>query len=432
MHTPDALRLTGENIGAVLARWSGMSTRVLVVSGDRALSTSLEADLSANGFVSEIAKGVEDAIDRLESVDAVVASQFLPGLDGALFVRRVKDSPVRKPVVLLSVVSSASAVRDISAASGADAVLPRSWTVKGLVAELHRVAAPKRVHAPPQKASNPAAAPGAALDPAWLLGRAFADAVTGSLTFEREGERIALWLSRGRPLHVVLGHGTDEAEISPDRCADVLVSLFGWTKAQVSFEAGELPPDLLAVALDREPILVEGLRRHYGVERLLAALLDTSRLLIPARLPTTSVSRLRFHPEEDAALRLLDGRRTVAEAIASASDRETALRAIYACLCLGLLVDVGPDACELLPELDVAEDESHVYLVRSTAPLVKGAVLSPEERLEGLVAEGERALLDEEPDAAATAFRRVLELQPDHRFALLALAHLHPGSAPTP
>ena len=221
------------------------------------------------------------------------------------------------------------------------------------------------------------------IEPAWIVSRALADNVTGALRFVSGAIERILYFAQGRPI-VVTSNAPEErigqilirkGRLAPReletalalvqkkgrRLADIIVemgvmtmkehdeeladqyaeralALFGWREASVEFRPYPAPDELVHIRLAPERLILEGLRRHYDVARLEQVLADPNRV---PRIAPDAVARIQYlalSPGERAALRFVDGTHTIGDAVSVADNRIESLRAIYACLCLNILV----------------------------------------------------------------------------------------------
>lgn len=375
---------------------------------------------------------------------AVLISQLLTGgMDGPALTRKIRDAGYTTPLVLIAAVTSSAAVNDVVRVSSADQVLPANFLPEGLVALLRKAAAGESLDPhkqsvltrkpPPDKddtaavrvakhTSSPGAAdalggakralelelelggakssnltpkpvaaapdtvakssvPAVAIDPAYMISRAFSDNVTGALRFVSGGAERTVHFHAGRPivatsnipeerigqilirkgkitakeleaaLHQVQKKQKRLAQIMVDmgvmtmrehdeelaeQYAERILALFAWREASVEFQPTPPPHELVQILLPPERLVSEGLRRHYEPARLQAALWDPNRVLRLAPDAGQRVPFLVLEPLEAAALVLIDGQRTVGQICSMAPGKVEALRALYATMCLGI------------------------------------------------------------------------------------------------
>lgn len=420
--------------------------KALLVLGDPGFAASLAKFLGTRAFDIVLAKSSAHALEVLPEVkpDVVVASQLLPGMDGAALCQKVKYER-DMPFIVIGAVTSSAGLNDLRRSSGADVVLAATFQPEMLVNALRKLTAPPPApgstpskgfpaatgspsaplkplgSAPPPAPTRPAegslanltldieeamrAAPASTappkpvapapaalaastvasspMDPAWIVSRALVDNVTGALRFVSGGVERTLYFAQGRPI-VVTSNVPEErigqilirkGMLAPQeleqalklaakkgkRLAEIIVemgvmtqrdhdeelasqyaeralALFAWSEAAIEFQPHPAPDELVQIRLAPERIVVEGLRRYYDAQRLEIALHDPSRVFYPAPMAAERLPFLNLHPLETAALVLVDGRRTVAEVAAQAPARLEALRALYSCFCLNLVV----------------------------------------------------------------------------------------------
>jgi two-component system, OmpR family, response regulator len=117
------------------------SMRVLVVEDEVKLSGLLRRGLSEEGYSADVARTGEDALWMARSVeyDAIVLDLMLPELDGFEVCRRLRDSGVWTPVLMLT---ARDGVEDRVAGldAGADDYLPKPFSFAELLARLRALA----------------------------------------------------------------------------------------------------------------------------------------------------------------------------------------------------------------------------------------------------------------------------------------------------
>lgn len=417
--------------------------KIVLVLGDPLFAAAMVKFLAARGFDPTIVKQPATTLDVLrdQKPAAVVISQLLSGVDGPAMTRKIRDANLTVPIVLIAAVSSQAAVGDVTRVASADSVLPANFQPDALLALLKRAAAGESMDPPrreiaraapgsddtaAKRVASQASAPGAAdafvgarralelehqiasaqpvkgpaqpvepapaavakstvaptaIDPAYLISRAFADNVTGALRFVSGGAERTIYFNAGRPI-VATSNLPEErigqilirkSKITPreleaaliqverkkkrlaqimvemgvmtarehdeelaEQYAERILALFAWREASVEFMPTPPPEELVKILLPSERLVSEGLRRHYDPTRLQAALWDPNRVLRLAPDAYTRVPFLVLEPLEAAALILIDGQRTVSDICAHAPGRTEALRALYATMCLGI------------------------------------------------------------------------------------------------
>jgi DNA-binding NtrC family response regulator len=77
-------------------------SRVLVVDDDSGMLLSLKGLLASHGQETVVASTGQEALERLEGVDAVITDFAMPGMDGLQLVRAIHDRDETLPVILLT------------------------------------------------------------------------------------------------------------------------------------------------------------------------------------------------------------------------------------------------------------------------------------------------------------------------------------------
>jgi len=111
--------------------------RILVVEDERKLAGLLERGLVEEGHAADVARTGEDALWMARSVeyDAIVLDLMLPGVNGVEVCRRLRESDVWSPVLMLT---ARDAVEDRVAGldAGADDYLAKPFSFAELLARL--------------------------------------------------------------------------------------------------------------------------------------------------------------------------------------------------------------------------------------------------------------------------------------------------------
>jgi two-component system OmpR family response regulator len=111
--------------------------RVLIVEDEPKMAALLRRGLAAEGMAVDIAGDGEDALPRAEATayDAIVLDVMLPGIDGFEVCRRLRDTGVWAPVLMLT---ARDAVRDRVAGldAGADDYLTKPFSYAEFLARL--------------------------------------------------------------------------------------------------------------------------------------------------------------------------------------------------------------------------------------------------------------------------------------------------------
>jgi len=111
--------------------------RILVVEDEQKLAALLERGLVEEGHAADVARTGEDALWMAGSVeyDAIVLDLMLPGVNGVEICRRLRESEVWSPVLMLT---ARDAIEDRVAGldAGADDYLPKPFSFAELLARL--------------------------------------------------------------------------------------------------------------------------------------------------------------------------------------------------------------------------------------------------------------------------------------------------------
>jgi len=111
--------------------------RILVVEDEQKLAALLERGLVEEGHTADVARTGEDALWMAGSVeyDAIVLDLMLPGVNGVEVCRRLRESEVWSPVLMLT---ARDAIEDRVAGldAGADDYLPKPFSFAELLARL--------------------------------------------------------------------------------------------------------------------------------------------------------------------------------------------------------------------------------------------------------------------------------------------------------
>lgn len=236
-----------------------------------------------------------------------------------------------------------------------------------------RVAAPEGNPAP-RAVTTP-------LEPAWLFGQTCASRATGALVLTLSGIERVIHFDQGRPVvatsnvpaerigQVLVSKGvvgaaelerflalsvknnvrlvellvrqgvitaTEQQTMIQTQYVERILAAFAWTVGSVEFKPQPPPPEELPIGLPAGRILVEGLRRHYGVERL-APFFAPDRILRRAPGAENVIPELGFDAIEAAAFLAVDGIRNIGAIASDLDTRPSAFRALHAGICLGLI-----------------------------------------------------------------------------------------------
>lgn len=288
------------------------------------------------------------------------------------------------PVVLLTTATGPLQVNAVRKSSGATLALGAAATDADVLAAFRTLTAeaqpPATERAPVQL---PYPVPAAENDPAWIFARYCLRNSTGSvkLAAKTGNAECTLFLDAGRPSSAQsnlagsrLGEmlvrkrlvTADQVEraakvadqkkvrigsvlvsqglITPDVVAREaaeqyvtrIVAAFGWPTVAPTVRFEAIPREDAVIPLTREAVLAEGVRRHYDLPRL-EKLLPGTAVFAFAPDAGKRLASFAFTSKEAAALGLLDGTRTIAEAAAKSGNPLDARRALYAGVAFDLL-----------------------------------------------------------------------------------------------
>jgi len=115
--------------------------RILVVEDETKMASLLRRGLTEEGHAADVARSGGDALWMAQAVeyDTIVLDLMLPGLDGIEVCRRLRESGVWAPVLMLT---ARDAVEDRVAGldAGADDYLPKPFSFAELLARLRALA----------------------------------------------------------------------------------------------------------------------------------------------------------------------------------------------------------------------------------------------------------------------------------------------------
>jgi len=114
--------------------------RVLVVEDERSMSSSLKRGLEAEGYIVDIAEDGEVGLWMAMEFDfdAVVLDVMLPGLNGFVVARRLRESGRAVPILMLTAVDGHLDQAD-ALDGGADDYLTKPFSFEVLLARLRAV-----------------------------------------------------------------------------------------------------------------------------------------------------------------------------------------------------------------------------------------------------------------------------------------------------
>jgi CheY-like chemotaxis protein len=310
--------------------------KILIVDADLRSARVIEVSLRQAGYNVAL---VDDGVSALEAVDAqdpdlVICDTKLPGLDGYGFVRRLRDRTEHAsiPVVLLTMQGSVEdKIRGLEL--GIEDYLTKPVFVQELLARVGTILA-RRAQAELATSSGSVASvrlSGSIKDlPVVDLLQSFeASGKSGTVAFVSATERAALWFRDGRVV---------DAELGSLRGEEAVYRLLVWTEATFAVELGPVErEDVVEVQISA--LIMDGLRRadEWGrlVEQLppLATVLEVDQEHLRDRASGVP-------GELDGLLRLLDGSRTLAQAVdASPFDDLSTLATLSKLYFEGLLVE---------------------------------------------------------------------------------------------
>jgi two-component system cell cycle response regulator CtrA len=114
--------------------------RVLLVEDDFSTAQSIEMMLKSEGMVVDATDLGEDGLEigKLYDYDIIILDLMLPDMDGMEVLRRLRDSRVKTPVMILSGLSQAeNKVKGLG--NGADDYLTKPFDKSELVARIHAI-----------------------------------------------------------------------------------------------------------------------------------------------------------------------------------------------------------------------------------------------------------------------------------------------------
>ncbi len=122
--------------------------RVLVVEDDDTTAQSIELMLRSAGMVVDAADTGEDGLEigKLYDYDLIILDLMLPDMHGVDVLRRLRDSRVATPVLILSGLTE-SEMKVKGLAIGADDYLTKPFDKKELVARIHAIVRRSKGHA---------------------------------------------------------------------------------------------------------------------------------------------------------------------------------------------------------------------------------------------------------------------------------------------
>jgi two-component system cell cycle response regulator CtrA len=122
--------------------------RVLLVEDDRPTAQSIEIMLKSEGYVVDHSEFGEDGLEigKLYEYDVIVLDLMLPDIDGYEVLRRLRDSKVETPVLILSGLGEMDhKIKGLG--YGADDYLTKPFDKRELVARVQAIVRRARGHA---------------------------------------------------------------------------------------------------------------------------------------------------------------------------------------------------------------------------------------------------------------------------------------------
>ncbi|NQV56996.1 MAG: response regulator transcription factor [Rhodospirillales bacterium] len=121
--------------------------RVLLVEDDPTTSQSIEMMLSSASMVVDVTDLGEDGLEigKLYDYDIIILDLMLPDIDGYEVLRRLRDSRVETPVLILSgLIESENKVKGLG--TGADDYLTKPFNKDELIARIHAIVRRSKGH----------------------------------------------------------------------------------------------------------------------------------------------------------------------------------------------------------------------------------------------------------------------------------------------
>ncbi|MEQ8604446.1 MAG: response regulator transcription factor [Marivibrio sp.] len=121
--------------------------RVLLVEDDELVSRSIEMMLQSEGFVVDVADMGEDGLEigKIYEYDLIILDIMLPDIDGYEVLRRLRDSRIETPVLILSGLSEMDdKIKGLG--YGADDYLTKPFDKRELIARIQAIVRRARGH----------------------------------------------------------------------------------------------------------------------------------------------------------------------------------------------------------------------------------------------------------------------------------------------
>lgn len=122
--------------------------RVLLVEDDAAMARSIELMLKSEDYVVDIADLGEEGLEigKIYDYDLIILDLMLPDIDGYEVLRRLRDSRVETPILILSGLSDLDAkVKGLG--FGADDYLTKPFDKREFLARIHAIIRRAKGHA---------------------------------------------------------------------------------------------------------------------------------------------------------------------------------------------------------------------------------------------------------------------------------------------
>ncbi|AKV03084.1 two-component response regulator [Labilithrix luteola] len=344
--------------------------KILLVDADQRSLRVLEVSLRKAGYNLTCVHDGQSALDVVEhqQPDLVICDTKLPKLDGYGFVRRLKDHPDWAHIPVIFLASQRSVEDKIRGLElGVEDYLTKPIFVRELLARVNVVLARRTqesLAAKPSSALLKTRFSGSIADMTVidLLQTFEISRKSGTITF-KSGSRLGyVWFRDGKVI---------DAEVGGLRGEEAVYRLLVWSEADFEVDFGNIDREDV-VETQTSALVMEGMRRADEWGRLIEQIpplagifeVDSERL----------VDRLSEIPDElNGILRLLDGRRTLAEVVDESPFEDlstlTTLSKLYF---EGLLVGVvSPPPERVVPStnepaiVDKTASEAMVELARS-------------------------------------------------------------------
>lgn len=121
--------------------------RVLLVEDDAVMADSIRLMLESEGMVIDVAEYGEDGLEigKLYDYDIIILDLMLPDIDGIEVLRRLRDSRVKTPVLILSGLTE-SEMKVKGLATGADDYLTKPFDKAELLARIQAIVRRSKGH----------------------------------------------------------------------------------------------------------------------------------------------------------------------------------------------------------------------------------------------------------------------------------------------